>query len=321
MNKNNAFFVRNEVDRFGFSYLLSNILYGGGKVKKARCSWIHGWKWYELNDYKLLGLKSLDMRKKTIVVTNHLQYELLKTYNFSNVFIGGLPFAYALNIKNIDYNINLPKERDILVILPKAQYYMPSRTSFGEMISFVSDSLNLKNRALFCVFPSDLLREECFSLLIKSQIPYISGAQIDDPLALLRIRKIFSSFKYAITNTIGSHIPYLCSLGVDLKVCGPFDNKRASYFSNDDNLKKLGDNQLDFLERVHGEAYFKRKYNFLFDGNFNSDNYIKWGLSEIGYSNLLNKESLPRILGWDAFGLARASYQTASRFAYKFINV
>jgi hypothetical protein len=295
------------------------MLYGGGEVKKARCNWVHGWKWYAINDFRLLGPNSLNMRFKTIVVTNRMQHFALKNAGFKRVIQGGLPFSYILDYK-INNQIKFKKNKDILVILPKSQSYMPTRNAFSKMISYVSDSPNLKNRAIFCVFPSDIKKPECISLLNKSDIPFISGASIDDRYGLIRIRDIFSSFNYAITNTIGSHIPYMAALGLNVSILGPFDERPAAFFASDPILASYGDKFLNYLEFVHSEKYAKDNLPHFFDGSFNQQESIKWGLSEIGYDSRLSKDQLSYILGWNTSGFARAAFETSTRLLFKLIR-
>ena len=80
------------VDRYGFLSVLAKRC-GRRTVPRSFANWIHGWVWAEEPTPELLASRNLP-RNVTIVVCQEAEQLALKTAGFTDVRLGGLPFAY-----------------------------------------------------------------------------------------------------------------------------------------------------------------------------------------------------------------------------------
>jgi hypothetical protein len=313
---NSPYPLRNEVDRFGFSWLMAKHIGIKGEPPKALCNWVHGWKWYDTVDYRLLAPAHPAIRYKTIVVTNERQKLELEGFGFQRVIIGGLPFAYSFNALSKN-NINIAdipvidKERDTLVLLPKCGYdggY--SCDSFNSVLSYVNSSVELRDRSILCVFGGDLNIDEVRDTLKKHKIPFITGSNPYSRVDLIRINKIFSKFKFAVTNTIGSHIPYLAACGVKIKLIEPFNERSIDSFLLSKTIRGFGSDYINYLETVNSKDYFLDRYGDILSFDNFSDDLTGWGLREIGYHQMLDKSAIVSAFGWNMSGRVRAYTET-----------
>lgn len=306
--------LRNEVDRFGFSWLVANSIGKQGDPPRALCNWVHGWKWYDIVDHRLLAPANIAIRHKTIVVTNHRQKEELENFGFNSVVVGGLPYAYAYNLMpNVEIKglPHISKERDTLVLLPKCGYDGGhSLKNFNEVLEYVFTSESLRYRSILCVFGGDLKIREVVEVITKCKIPFITGSDPYSRVDLYRINKIFKNFKYAITNTIGSHIPYLAAHGVRIKLIDPFNERDASSFMLSKTIRDFGSEYINYLEMVNTKDFFLERYGSIISFDKFSDDLTDWGLSEIGYNNILNDENIIKVFGWSMTGKLNAYIET-----------
>ncbi len=303
--------IRNEVDRFGFSHLLWRVIHNESSPPKPRVSWVHGWKWYDLDDFRQLGLKSISMKYKTIVVTNNAQKCLLQGFGFKRIHVGGLPFAYALNLRQSLIKLNdCYEDRDTLIVLPKSQPHQKVRDGFQNMIDYVCDNRSIKQRSVFCVFESDLQRSHCKSAIEASGVPFVVGAAIDDANSLSRMVRIYSSFQKVITNTIGSHIPYSLACGASIRFEGPYDVKTPDFFKSDENLCEAFNNDLEKICHLHSIDYLIRRHPVIFSTDAADVEKKKWALDQIGIQNLIPIEDIFEILGWTKRGRIRSMVES-----------
>ena len=279
--------IRNEVDRFGFSYILSNQMHLG-KTPKSHCRWVHGWKWFDIKREKDVGV-NIDDKKTPIVVPNRQMYNFFINKGFENTIIGGLPFAYVKrkSIKKI--------KNSVIIILPKSQYYTNINKSFFTYIEYINKNLDLFGQnPFFCIFGSDADRPDLINFFNKKKLNYIIGARYNDRNALYRMHDIFSQFEYCASSTLGSHIVYASLMGVKCSIIGPYSRPL---------------NNLDvFLDDVCSENYAKDKFSWLFKKNvFEGELKKNWAQNECGCNNLLEDEILKKTLGW-TFGTKFIGY-------------
>lgn len=301
--------LRSEVDRFGFSSVLNYILCSRYSPKRAYCNWVHGWKWYRATDPKMLGITDKAIhnyfsRQKPIVVHNCDQQNFLIEAGFTNVINGCLPYAYLSAFSMHVTNIIDTRNRSVLVMLPKSQYYAPKRNSFDEMISYVNSDHGLRDKAVFCVFADDIKRPAVMKILSSQHVPFIIGASPFDILAMLRIRKVISSFGIVLTNTIGTHIPLAASYGVQVKIVSEIYDERPLSFIRDcwpSNGLVLPPNEyFEYLEFAHSIRFLRMNLGFLLDDGFWLGPFRDWGAKEINGNQILSGQRLKDVLGWSA---------------------
>lgn len=295
--------VRNEIDRFGFSSQIQLLHNLESLPTLAKCSWVHGWKWYEINDVRLLESRNSGDKFRTKIVTNKFQKDFLLSKSYKSVYIGGLPFAYILKSPLL-YKTAKFDNKNIIAICPKSQYGFQLRNSFKDFVCFILDDKELRSNVVFCIFKHNL--EDSLVKFIKNlNIPIIDGADPFNKLDLIKMKSIFSNFTHMITNTPGSHIPYCAALGLAVNIIEPFDSKTHLDIFNLHEYAQNDTTYIDYLVHVHSKEYFQTRYSDIF--TFNSFNYnLKtWGYNEIGFNNLLDTNTIYELFGWTMKGKIR----------------
>lgn len=296
--------VRNEIDRFGFSsqiQILHNLKY---LPIKATCSWVHGWKWYDINDARLLGGYFNSDKYRTKIVTNIYQKKFLDSIGYKNVIVGGLPFAYFIDSPFL-INVETFTDRKIIAIAPKSQDGILLRRSFTEFVSSILDEINLRNNVVLCVF-SHNAKDPLLKNFIDLNIPIITGANPFNKLDLIRMKSLFLKFDFMITNTIGSHIPYCASLGLKVKVSTPFDERSFDDLILNHSYAKNDSTYLDYLIHVHSKRFFIDNFKNVFPLNNFSNDITSWGRTQIGIDHLLSTDEIYELFGWTLKGKVRS---------------
>jgi hypothetical protein len=285
--------LRNEGDRFGFSYLVANRT----KMKQTpivRCSWVHGWHWYplKLNDI-LKGSMEYIKRSNVVVATQHQSTDLNKYIPNTNIVVGGLPYTYVPNP-------TLPRKKDaVIALLPKSLKENDEHLGARRFVDFLNKNRFKYNNPTICIFGGDADRIDLVKYVIDSDFNYIIGADPSDINSLLRMKVIFSFYEYAIGPTIGSYIPYAHSIGCKAAIVGEFVN-----VSNIKNSKYLN------------YDYINKKFPFLFCDDLDDFNlYVDWANDEIGSLNTLPLWKVKEIFGWGFIGsLSHYNRAILSRF-------
>lgn len=317
----------NEVDRFGFSSILNYKINKRFEWRRSFCSWVHGWKWFNVDSPLQLGFneyayKSLVGRRKNAVVGNQTQKELLESYGFKNVVIGGIPSVYLRDVvvpgmqRNRYHDKGI--ERDTVVILPKCQSQAPDRASLKSLVEYVNDDRGLRERCILCVYAQDIARESIQEIISKQELPFIIGAHPYDQYSLVRTHQLFLTFNYYITNTIGTHIPQLASMGKSVSFIDEIYDERSEAdleplfkgVMDKEDLRSLFERQC----YVHSKEYLRSRLSFLSDPEFWRNEAIVWGQKEMGVQNVLSNDQLCSVLGWT---LTEAAKQLILGGAYK----
>lgn len=315
---NSSYPQRNEVDRFGFSWLLANYLgIDSSLPRKAGCSWLHGWKWFPPDDYRYYwfnGRASLYL--KTHVV-NHVKEALAlrSVHGFRTVLVGGLPFAYALRIlqecdAKFEFHYECDAARDTCVYLPKCAYDISAARA---LIEEVTDDTEQALRAVFIVFGDDTKNSDLCSLLESTRIPYLCGSRPDYQYDLLRTVYLLKRFKYLITNSLGSHIPYAASLGLKVRVTSNLRERTPDEFLSYSTQYKYPSWFFERLSWYHSKEYFFGKYSDQFTQDVFSGDLTDWGRHEIGCARVLPRGAIRFALGWNRLGRLNANIK-ALRF-------
>lgn len=272
--------VRNEGDRFGFSYMVAN----RSKMKQTpivRCSWVHGWHWYplKLNDI-LKGSMEYIKRSNVVVATQHQSSNLKKYIPNANIIAGGLPYNYVPNPE-------LPRKKDaVIAFLPKSLKENDEHLGARGFIDFLKKNRFKYNNPTICIFGGDADRIDLIKYVMDSDFNYIIGADPNDINSLLRMKIIFSFYEYAIGPTIGSYIPYAHTMGCRAAIVGEFVNvskiKNSIYLNFD---------------------YIHKNYPYLFCSDLDEFKlYVDWAHHEVGTVNTLPLEKVKELFGWGFIG-------------------
>jgi len=279
--------LRNEVDRFGFTEVLRKRL----KLKQTYrpfCTWVHGWKWWQIDNSLQLGY-DISLKNKRIVVSSKYQYDVLKQEGYENIYIGGLPYLYA------DYNqVYNRKHGSVLVMLPKAQHYAELKSGTVDYLKYIAD-YNCSYDITICVFEDDYRRDEMKQALKRFGLKYIVGASPDDAYSLFRMQALFGQFEYCVSNTIGSYFVYAAYSGAKISIFGDY---YQSFTNTVANMNKYGEYE-----------YVKLNYAWLFKDNiYDSVSAKEWAAKEIGADYVMSNSELIHVLGWSPVGQCRGYY-------------
>jgi hypothetical protein len=272
--------LRNEGDRYGFSYLVANKT----KMRKTqivRCSWVHGWHWYPLKPHDILKGSMEYIKRSNVVVATQQQYINLKKYiPNANIVAGGLPYTYVSNPE-------ISRKKDaVIAFLPKSLKENDEHLGARGFINFLKKNRFKYNNPTICLFGGDADRIDLIEHVINSDFNYIIGADPTDINSLERMKIIFSFYEYAIGPTIGSYIPYAHSMGCKAAIVGEFVNvsliKKSIYLNFD---------------------YIHKNYPFLFGSDLDKFKlYVDWAHDEVGTANTLPIEKVKELFGWGIIG-------------------
>lgn len=316
--------LRNEVDRFGFSYLLS-LLFGNKSISPSRCwcTWQHGWKWYPALDFRHHIIGPNKIKIKTHIVNKFADYMHLKyVHGFERVQYGGLPFAYAFNnINKLNTFVGslvpiFPSIYDTCVFLPKCSFEVESAKS---LISQIYDSLDLRSRCLFVVFYEDLRNSSLIDTLNLYGASYVCGSSPGYKYDLIRTVQLLKQFKFMITNSLGSHIAYSASMGHKIMLSSMQRHRSIDEFARQNWSKYFDKDSLERFAHYNSYKFFLNHYSCLFELDKFSQDLSQWGRYQIGAQRLLSDNQILNYLGWTTNGLIN-NLARATRFRLSFFK-
>ncbi len=289
--KTNKIKLRNEVDRYGFSYQLAKKI-GFQKPPRAFCGWSHGWAFYKPVSFVDLYYTSGELKNRIVVATKQLD-QFLVSQGAEKVVAGGLPFAYInkSNCKRIsDSIVFFPPHSGSSTIQKKAvksyfEYIYEQEKSF-EFVAVCASGIDY----------------ELFSKYGNHKVKIIYGAESDDSNSLLRIRNIFDTFDFVSTNVMGSHVLYASYCGCKVSICGDM----YKYTFNEFHAENGFHNNIQQIERFllyFSESYIKKRHPHFFVSNPRQGReFLEWSKIEIGAENILSNQKLIDVLGWSISG-------------------
>jgi hypothetical protein len=293
--------IRNEVDRFGFSYFLAK-KYNLSKTPRSFACFLHGWIWRKdlrLDDfsYSYIPLKT------PIIVANSWQANFLKNSGFSTVVEGGLPFSYIPKSKNI-------KNIGSLLIMPphSIKYYGIPYDFYINLIDYIQSIKHKYTEVYFCLHADDAKDEKIKELLQKRELKFIIGASASDANSLFRMRCIFDYFDYVTTIVMGSHILYAAFCGCKVSILKDhFFYYPDNALDHEHTMSKIIDYKERTLDLYNNKEKLMDQFPWLFVQHpSEAADMKKWAQTEIGVDNILEKEKLFMLLGWGLKGKSKA---------------
>jgi hypothetical protein len=307
-----SFKFRNEVDRYGASFVFAERL----KLRyppRSFSYWVHGWCWSDHPDPELLGCRGLG-RKTRVVVRSDSERIAMLNGGFTDIVVGGLPFAYLPNLE-------IKRNSDWLLVIPAHSAGSEVvRSGHEDYLDFIYSLSNQFENISVCIHHLDVGRE------IEKQarrrgLSVIYGARPNDRNSLHRIKYLFSLFEYITSNTMGSHMVYALSSGAKFSFCGPFYEYDPDVFLCSKNI--LGHSR-DYVSKVlsmQSETYVRVKFpNFFKDSPRSGVIDTDWARLQLA-SSLLSDKDLIYALGWTVVdqisGYTKGVYHRAKRVAIK----
>jgi len=281
--------IRNEVDRYGFSYLLANSM-SRSHVPRSFCNWVHGWIWWSPESDYDLGCHNLP-KDNSIVVVKKEQKILLDSLGYTKVYIDCLPFARTTST-GITRKVN-----SLLSFLPHVGDDHPLEQSFiNNYLDYLVTVKESFDEVFVCVFWAKGNEKSLLDDITKRGLKYVLGANPLDANALIRMRKLLDYFDYVTTSDIGSHIVYAAYTGCKVSICGPYHSRY--YAGNSMKVEHEPQEYFDRMMKVSSFDWVKNNFSFLFCRHpKDAVEHVSWAKIEMGEKNLTNDE-LVNILGW-----------------------
>jgi len=287
--------VRNEVDRYGFSYYLAKKM-NIGVPPKSFANWQHGWFWADLEYKHLDVLMGYPLKNNynipTIVADENIKNALLNR-GFQNVIAGGIPFSYisCSNLKKI--------KDSLIIIMPHSLEYtkFSKKEKFNELIESINE-LSKKYYKVDCLIYYDDFKKKIYDKYLQnSNINIICGARANSKNALVNIRALFDQYEYVTSHCMGSALLYAMFCDCKVSLIEPFFNYSYEFWESDLYLKE--NNLIEIMYYNHSKEYIKKNYDFLFkaDPKLAEKNY-NLAKNLIGVSNKLTNKNIKNILGW-----------------------
>ena len=280
--------LRGGVDRYGFSHLLADRL-GLARPPRSFANWLHGWIWWDAEGSKDL-MFNRKIRHKTHVVAAPAQCAPLRREGFTDIRVGGLPFAYVGQTR-------FQRMPNSLLVMPPhssdADRLKSSQDEYLDYIGTIKDAFDL---VAVCVFYSDFTPALEANLRGRG-LHYLLGARPDDANGLQRMRAIFDAFEYVTTNTMGSHVAYAMHSGCKTSIAGP------AYRYTAEDFQSLADAEnAEYLERLlhyYSRQFIQARFPSLVTSSpAQAIDMTGLGSDAIGSGHLLDRESILDALSW-----------------------
>jgi hypothetical protein len=253
-------------------------------------TWVHGWiigkEFISSKQILLWGSK-----KNIHFVHTKEQKKYVRMNGYNYVMDIGAPFLYTDNSEG-------KRITNSVLIIPhhglKQAKHISSPIDYIESVLKELDSFEF---IVACIHADDAEDVDIIRRLDKLRIPYIIGARANDKNSLNRMRKIFSSFEYTVSDTLGSHIAYSAYCGCKVSIYGNYYERSHSEFHNDPWYKNNKD-ILDYEITKSTEKYARENYGFLFSDPWLATANIKWAQFELGYQSIRSAFLLKHLFGW-----------------------
>jgi len=286
---------KGSIGRYGFFQLLAQKC----EIKmpfRPFGEWTHGWSWDERPNSELFGFSKL-RRNIPIVVCNKTEQQAFKNEGFTNIHIGGLPFAY------VKKQHKLRNPHSLLAFPPHSTENLYLINQQFEYLDFLASLRNDFDGIYVSIFGHDWggdLHEAAKRRGLKT----VLGAHPNDLNSLYRTRSLFDAFSVVTSNTMGSHFIYALSADCHFSLSGPKYSYNEELPVATDTTKTAKNKLLE----IYSEEYLRPRFrNFYHDHPSSGIKDFDFGKSEVGVGNKLSTYSIRKILGLSMYGQFRGA--------------
>lgn len=282
--------IHGEADFYGISSLLAEKI-GLPFVPFHIASWKHGWLYADLKYVEqIIGNRRSE---NNVFVPLKQHQDFLKPRGITATAVG-LPFLY---VEDFD-NLSVVRQKNSLLVMPPHSIPTSSHTwneeKYAQEINALKSDFDI---IVVCLYQSCIEKGLWIKAFEQYDIPWIIGARSDDKNSLIRMNRIFRSFEYMTTNSIGSHIVYASYCGCKVSIYGSYAEYSKDDYKEDALYKKypfLLQHNLSYAS----EKTVRSRYPFLFMEPKNAGIMIKWAEKELGKDNKVTPYKLAILLGW-----------------------
>lgn len=252
-------------------------------------NWQHGWIYGELRYLEQYGIIS---DYKYLVAT--IDQERFISERGKQAKAIGAPYIYATHYDTVNVTRN---ENSLLVMPPHGLDYTNEKWNEGRYVAQIYELKSQFEHIVVCIHPSSAIKGHWRDAFAKIGVDCVYGADMHDRSGLVRMHRLFKSFGYMTTNTIGSHIVYAAHSGCKVSLYGDYE-EYSSEMLKADVLFQTYPFMLDYWLHLQSYAYIKKKYPFLFLQPEKASILKDWADNELGCSERRSPYEVARELGW-----------------------
>lgn len=279
-----------ELHVYGISSIIANEV-GLIEVPNSKATWQHGWHFEPLDGIEelLSGPNSTDGPR---LVCNKKVENLVRLHNNRlSVHSVGLPFIYA------DVPVISRQKQSLLVLPPHSLPWTHHDRNELEYVDFIKSIESNFESVVVCLNNNCFERNFWRESFASAGIPVIRGADAMDGNSLHRMQRIFRSFDFVTSNTIGSHILYASYCNCRVSIAGPYEALNPMSYRNDPFFSSRPQ-LLELHTQRHSETIVRSFYPELFVNPEQAVSRVSWAEQEIGLQYKLEFVDLATLLGW-----------------------
>ena len=294
-----------------------SVIYGATHVAAEYCGfkcppgahrgvWQHGWgpKHYQLHPSMVNG----DLRDSTshhYWVARVDEEIYLRSQGYKNVRAIGLPIIYLPSQQ-------IERRSESLLVMPAHSLdYTIHNRKFDEYANEIDSIRSCFSEVLVCVHPSCWRNGYWVEAFKRRGFTVIKGAFIEDRNALERMSRLFLSFEYVTTNSLGSHIAYAAYFGAKVSIFGTYAEFTAQDFVNDLFYREKP-YLLEPIIWATSEQAMRQHYRELFCHPLDATQRLEWGHFEVGSNNKVTPKEMRYLFGWTVSGRVAYKFRTGA---------
>jgi hypothetical protein len=284
--------LRSEADFYGASSIIAEEL-GMKKVPRSFATWRHGWIFTPLK--YVSQLIWMDHDAPFHLVATEKEASFLTSQKVRNVVAVGTPFIYA-DLNDVE---RIPKS---LLVMPP-QNFENSSSGMDEQgfIEYIKTIAGNFSTVVFCLHQVSVQKGNWCANLERAGFDWVFGASPRDKNSLLRMHKLFHTFEYMTTCSMGSQLVYGAYCGCKVSISGDFIEYKLKDFETHPYYKQYPE-LLHHNFECYRENFARQRYPFLFTDPRDATVLIDWAHEETGASCRKSAEELRKYLGWDFSG-------------------
>jgi len=253
--------------------------------------WTHGWRpdHSATIDPNFTASISLHQESRTILVARELEASYLHEHGYTNAQAIGMPICYTQPPA-------VKRQPGSLLVVPvhsleTTQHQWP----FQEYADLIADAASDFDDVVVCLHPSCIKNGYWINEFESRNLPWVSGADVNDANSLDRMRYLCSQFEYVTTNGLTSTIAYASADGAKVSIFGPFCEIRVSdveevlFYQQNPGLAQRVLPQLQ-------ENAIRRHLADFFCHPANATDTHEWGRRQLGYDAVLPPDDLRELL-------------------------
>ncbi len=280
--------IRCEPDYYGAAHVVAASL-GFAKPPVSTSTWVHGCEIVPVP--RPAFSPHFNTPEQTHLVSNRATQQWWHDNGFSKAVAVGCPFLYtgpSGRERIPDSVLAMPNHGlpNCAVDLEHTQKWLQTLTQ-----------LKLKHACVVvCLHADDIAQ---LSPVIESHgLSWIEGAKVQT-LSLPRMRAMFDSFEYMVTDAQGSHLAYASWCGCKVAMLPPFYVRQWEHFKDHPHMKQNPQTRMNLI--FHQPENIRARLPFFFVDDLSQAQCPReWAEGILGMESKRTPEELARLLGWQA---------------------